>query len=86
MIINEFSTEWNTLAKYASKIVSTSKGKIKTFINDLKSYITNDKMMRNYTSSTYSKALSKAQRLKPKRLSMAKDQGTSDQSSLVTLV
>lgn len=86
MIIKKFSTKLNTLTMYAFRVVSTDKGKIKAFVSDLRSYIANDFMMRDYAPSTYTKALSKAQRLKVMRLRITKERGISNQLSLVTLV
>lgn len=72
MTVNEFFIGLNALIKYAFRIVSIDKGKMETFINDLKSDMANDVVMRDYGPNTYSEVMSKTQRLKPKRLRMTK--------------
>lgn len=59
MIIKEFYIRLNALTKYTPRVVSTVEGKMKVFISGLRSDIAKDVMIKDYTSSTYLKALSK---------------------------
>lgn len=85
MSMKKLSTKLNALAKYVSRVANTNKGKMEIFINRLLSDIAKDVMIEKYAISSYSKALSKADRLEAIRLWKAWDWGILNQSNLVAL-
>lgn len=53
MIVKEFSTRLNALAKYSLIVIYIDKVKIEAFISDLRSDIANDVVIRNHNPNTY---------------------------------
>lgn len=60
MTIKEFSTKLNSLAKYASTVANSNKGKLKVFLGGLKSKITKDMKMRDNPHKFLLEALDRA--------------------------
>lgn len=62
----------NALAKYASRVIRKNIGKIEIFNGGFRSNISKDVMIRDYAPRSYSKALSRALRIKTMRQKMTR--------------
>lgn len=81
--IKEFSTKLNAFVWYAFGVTNTDKGKIKIFINGLRSNIAKDVLIRDNPPRSYSGALGKTFNLEIMRQRMTKERG--EHPRLVTL-
>lgn len=67
MIVREFSTELNCLAKYSPEVASSKRGKLKVFLGGLRSNIAKDVMMRDNPSRSLLEAFGRTVRLEAMR-------------------
>lgn len=80
MTVTEFSTKLNVVVQYNLGVANIDTSKIEILFNKLRSNISKDVLIRNNPPISYSKALSRALRLKVIRQKIVKEKGEQPRS------